>query len=329
MKTTKMPGSSPKPTDTSAGSRASRKKQSKRTKYIVLLMLAVVLAVVLAMRISTNNAQTAGIEEQADTRLEKLYTQALKDEKQGRFADAAGRFKQIEEIKPGYKDAKERLTETIGQAVAELEQEIEDGNLEDVGDDLQQLQKIAPDDPEVEQLVQEAEQNTASNGNPNNTNSSPGTDPTQNDQPGNGDPDPGSSRLKDEDLTAVDIVPSTLADYSTENIWDANPLAGGAYKPGEPPMQTTADVVLLTVGRLGAEEAQARLEEERENFDEEQTEVSINGTFTGEAGMSGGILAVTWVYDDWFFTVQVVPKSSASRDTLIEAAMNFTAELDL
>ncbi len=307
--------------------RARRTTRSVYTRYATIV--AALAVIIIGIYVSTSREpQQEEIAGATSNSLARLYDEAQEDAENKKWGTAGSKFRQIANIKPNYRDSEEQAEEIAESLYEEAIEHIKNEDYEEAQEALNDAEAADPANNKVQDKLDEVnkiidEQNddpVSSNETTDSGNQGEGD--ANGNGGGSGDGDEAALAIPD-DATPVSLLPDSAAGYRiVRNGWLSEPMeAGATWLPESSEMRRDINQVLLTITKYPqAAGADERLTREKDTFPKEPENTTINGhdAYSGLYNFSGSsdtyedqqIATLTWTRDNWFFSVQILPKGT-------------------
>ncbi len=304
--------------------------QPSDRRYIWITIAALAISVVIYAAITAwpKESGKTGPEESvtpAGLSLGKLYAEAQEDLSKKKLALATIKFKQAENIKPGYRDAARRAKASAEELYDEAVRDMQKGDRDAAQNKLEIVKAIDPGNKDVDRKLDEIQGQTGGN--------APG---------GENNPPPlaaDGTRAIPAGATPRSLLIDDLKGYeATQNGWVKRPLeAGSTFIPASTAIRTEIDRILVTIAKLeSGEAALARLRATKDAWPLDAQSIMINGhdAYTGIYFFKKAsdfyklrrMATIAWTRGNWFFIIEVLPngtpdstfKKGIARDMAIQ-----------
>lgn len=233
-----------------------------------------------------------------DKSLSRLYDEARRDLKNKKYKAAASKFRQIANIKPGFKDTEAR-EESALRALAEQAREN--------GDTSAAPGATAPGDDNPGESASRPDESSPAVDNP----ADNGTSTT------GGEVNAPMKSIPD-GATALSLHMDEIDGYiSTRKAWDREPIqARSVYMPIADGIRDEIEAVIVTISKYDADDkAKEHLQRTKDQFPVQREDVKINshGAYTGvslethEFARLKESATLSWTRGYWYFAVDVFP----------------------
>ncbi len=272
----------------------------------------------------------------------KLYKTAEASMRTQDYEGAVEPLKKIVDLDPNYKDAKKKLSQAKKGLFDQAKNSLAAGDTEKADERVAVLSDADPNDPDVQNLdqavkkKQAADKNSSSGDNTDPGNDEPADGGGTGDDPGPGDDGPGAKEIAD-DAVPVDLLPQSMAGYKIiQNGWLIEPYqAGSVFIPRDRAVREEIDRIIFTVAKHeDSQEAKARYDNEKEIFAVEGQNININnhsayfGLYNeSKPKMFPPIARIMWTRQQWFFSVDVLPKGSPSMSFKKQIAQDIVEKI--
>lgn len=305
------------------GPRQLRKKQSSTktpiNRYISIALIVVAVgAGIYLVAGGRSGAETETVSHTPiDKSLGRLYDEAQEDLEKDNLQQAASKFKQVANIKPGYKDADAQAEAIAASYYKEGMDMMDAGDLEEAADAFNIAAAIDPTNPDITAAVEDAAEkieDEGSGGDDDTTDSGDSTDPVD-----NGDNSGEDAKPIPEGATALSLHLAEIDGYlSIKKAWNSKPIeASSVYLPTAREMRTEIDRVIVIISEyptdndaedaLQAEKEEYKMEGEDDSINDHSAYLGLNDFSASEIFKLKQIAVLTWTRDNWFFSVQVLP----------------------
>ncbi len=313
------------------GPRQGRKKQgagrSGYNRYAIIGLVVAVVAIGVYFTASPSKPGNETVTAVSDS-LSRLYAEADADFDEDKLGAAASKFRQVANVKSDFRDADARAEEISQTLLKQGVELLESGDLKGAKVALEAA--VAADPTNTEAKIKEDEVDNEideSGGDPDvGGGENPDSDPEDPDDDSDPVSDPDDNiipKIIPDDATPLSLLPQSIDGYRVlDRKWINKPYeAGSTLIPKSAEMRADIDQILLTIRKHDdGDGAAANLDNEEGIFPMEGEDISINKhpAYTGLYNFSGSssamqlrqITTLAWTRDNWFFSVQVLPKGT-------------------
>lgn len=278
------------------------------SRYLWIAVIALIVGAVIYVGVrGTQKSDQPPVETvtSSQTALNKLYAEAKRDIKNKKLADAGSKFRQLDNMDPGFKDADEQAKAIADDLLKQAEKDLANGDQKAAEDKLDAAQAADPANPKIAKKKKEI-----------------GDQPG--DKPGDNPPAPpaDTARAIPADATPRSLLIGDISGYETiQNGWLKKPVeAGSTFLPIPAEIKSQIDRVLWTIAKTDSNQAaEARLKEIQDAWPLDHENITINGhkAYTGIYNFENSpqfklrqMATITWTRDEWFFMVEVLPKGT-------------------